>query len=105
DRRARRRPRPRPPAAGAAEQLLRPRAPRPLPRLPGARRRSVGARGRRRRRAARHPRDACEAERPPVSARTRLSLFLVAGSGLAALLGCGVAGLPAFGDYHGPYGL
>ena len=40
-----------------------------------------------------------------MSARTRLSLFLVAGSGLAALLGWGVAGLPAFGDYHGPYGL
>src|SRR5207248_525557 len=42
---------------------------------------------------------------PPVSARTRLGLFLVAGAGLAALLGWGVAGLPAFGDYHGPYGL
>jgi multicomponent Na+:H+ antiporter subunit B len=40
-----------------------------------------------------------------VSARTRLSLFLVAAAGLAALLGWGVAGLPAFGDYHGPYGL
>jgi multicomponent Na+:H+ antiporter subunit B len=40
-----------------------------------------------------------------VSARTRLPLFLVAGAGLAALLGWGVAGLPAFGDYHGPYGL
>ena len=40
-----------------------------------------------------------------MSARLRLSLFLVAGSGLAALLGWGVAGLPAFGDYHGPYGL
>jgi multicomponent Na+:H+ antiporter subunit B len=40
-----------------------------------------------------------------VSARTRLWLFLVAGAGLAALLGWGVAGLPAFGDYHGPYGL
>jgi multicomponent Na+:H+ antiporter subunit B len=40
-----------------------------------------------------------------VSARTRLALFLVAGAGLAALLGWGVAGLPAFGDYHGPYGL
>jgi multicomponent Na+:H+ antiporter subunit B len=40
-----------------------------------------------------------------VSARTRVSLFLVAGAGLAALLGWGVAGLPAFGDYHGPYGL
>ena len=40
-----------------------------------------------------------------MSARTRLALFLVAGAGLAALLGWGVAGLPAFGDYHGPYGL
>jgi multicomponent Na+:H+ antiporter subunit B len=40
-----------------------------------------------------------------VSARTRLWLFLVAGAGLAAILGWGVAGLPAFGDYHGPYGL
>jgi multicomponent Na+:H+ antiporter subunit B len=35
----------------------------------------------------------------------RLGLFLVAVAGLAALLGWGVAGLPAFGDYHGPYGL
>ena len=40
-----------------------------------------------------------------MSARTRLWLFLVAGAGLAAILGWGVAGLPAFGDYHGPYGL
>jgi multicomponent Na+:H+ antiporter subunit B len=40
-----------------------------------------------------------------VSARARVPLFLVAGAGLAALLGWGVAGLPAFGDYHGPYGL
>jgi multicomponent Na+:H+ antiporter subunit B len=40
-----------------------------------------------------------------VSARTRTRLFLVAAAGLAALLSWGVAGLPAFGDYHGPYGL
>ena len=40
-----------------------------------------------------------------MSARTRIPLFLVAAAGLAALLGFGVAGLPAFGDYHGPYGL
>jgi len=40
-----------------------------------------------------------------VSARTRVPLFLVSAAGLAALLGFGVAGLPAFGDYHGPYGL
>jgi multicomponent Na+:H+ antiporter subunit B len=40
-----------------------------------------------------------------VSARARLPLFLVSVAGLAALLGYGVAGLPAFGDYHGPYGL
>jgi multicomponent Na+:H+ antiporter subunit B len=40
-----------------------------------------------------------------VSARTRLPLFAVSLAGLAALLGYGVAGLPAFGDYHGPYGL
>ena len=40
-----------------------------------------------------------------MSARARLPLFLVSAAGLAALLGYGVAGLPAFGDYHGPYGL
>ena len=40
-----------------------------------------------------------------MSARARVPLFLVAAAGLAALLGLGVAGLPAFGDYHGPYGL
>jgi multicomponent Na+:H+ antiporter subunit B len=40
-----------------------------------------------------------------VSARARTVLFLAAGAGLAALLGWGIAGLPAFGDYHGPYGL
>ena len=40
-----------------------------------------------------------------MSARTRLPLLLVSLASLAALLGYGVAGLPAFGDYHGPYGL
>jgi len=40
-----------------------------------------------------------------VSGRTRTSLFLVAAAGLAALLGWGVAGLPAFGDFHGRYGV
>ena len=39
-----------------------------------------------------------------MSARTRLPIFLVSAAGLAALLGYGVAGLPAFGDYAGPYG-
>ena len=40
-----------------------------------------------------------------MSGRTRTSLFLVAAAGLAALLGWGVAGLPAFGDFHGRYGV
>jgi multicomponent Na+:H+ antiporter subunit B len=40
-----------------------------------------------------------------VSSRARIPLFLVSLAGLAALLGFGVAGLPAFGDYQGPYGL
>jgi multicomponent Na+:H+ antiporter subunit B len=40
-----------------------------------------------------------------VSVRTRTALFLVAGAGLAALLGWGVAGLPAFGEFEGPYAL
>ena len=40
-----------------------------------------------------------------MSRRARIPLFLVSLAGLAALLGFGVAGLPAFGDYHGPYGL
>jgi multicomponent Na+:H+ antiporter subunit B len=40
-----------------------------------------------------------------VSRRTRLSLFAVAGPGLAAVLVLGFRGLPAFGAYHGVYGL
>ena len=40
-----------------------------------------------------------------MSVRVRIPFFLVSGAGLAALLGWGVAGLPAFGDYHGVYGL
>jgi multicomponent Na+:H+ antiporter subunit B len=35
----------------------------------------------------------------------RLGLFLTGGAGLAALLLWGFAGLPAFGHYHGVYGL
>jgi multicomponent Na+:H+ antiporter subunit B len=36
--------------------------------------------------------------------RGRLSLFALAGGGLAAVLVIGFAGLPDFGDYHGVYG-
>jgi multicomponent Na+:H+ antiporter subunit B len=39
-----------------------------------------------------------------VSRRFRLSLFGVSAAGLAALLLWGVAGLPDFGHYRGPYG-
>jgi multicomponent Na+:H+ antiporter subunit B len=39
-----------------------------------------------------------------MSSRARLSLFAVAGSGLAAVLVIGFTGLPSFGDYHGVYG-
>jgi multicomponent Na+:H+ antiporter subunit B len=39
-----------------------------------------------------------------VSERTRLRVFLVAGTALAALLIWGLAGLPDFGHYRGPYG-
>ena len=39
-----------------------------------------------------------------MSRRTRLGLFSVSLAGLAALLSWGVAGLPAFGHYRGPYG-
>jgi multicomponent Na+:H+ antiporter subunit B len=39
-----------------------------------------------------------------VTARVRLAVFLPAAAGLAALLVWGVAGLPGFGGYHGPYG-
>jgi multicomponent Na+:H+ antiporter subunit B len=39
-----------------------------------------------------------------VSRRARLALFACAGPGLAAVLVLGLAGLPAFGDYHGVYG-
>jgi multicomponent Na+:H+ antiporter subunit B len=40
-----------------------------------------------------------------VSRRMRLSLFALAGPGLAAVLVIGFRGLPAFGHYHGVYGL
>ena len=40
-----------------------------------------------------------------MSPRARIWLFLVSGASLAALLGWGVAGLPAFGDFHGEYGV
>ena len=39
-----------------------------------------------------------------MSRRTRLGLFSVSLAGLAALLSWGVAGLPGFGHYRGPYG-
>jgi multicomponent Na+:H+ antiporter subunit B len=39
-----------------------------------------------------------------VSRRGRLSLFALAGGGLAAVLVIGFTGLPNFGDYHGVYG-
>ncbi|MBV9918419.1 MAG: hypothetical protein JO153_18120 [Solirubrobacterales bacterium] len=40
-----------------------------------------------------------------MSRRVRLLLFAVAGPGLAAVLVIGLHGLPAFGHYHGIYGL
>lgn len=40
-----------------------------------------------------------------MSRRARLGLFAVAGPGLLAVLVIGLHGLPAFGDYHGVYGL
>lgn len=40
-----------------------------------------------------------------MSRRARLWLFGLAGPGLAAVLVLGLRGLPAFGDYHGVYGL
>jgi multicomponent Na+:H+ antiporter subunit B len=40
-----------------------------------------------------------------VSRRLRICLLVPALGGFAALLGWGVAGLPAFGDYRGPYGM
>jgi multicomponent Na+:H+ antiporter subunit B len=39
-----------------------------------------------------------------VSRRGRLSVFALAGTGLAAVLVIGFTGLPDFGDYHGVYG-
>jgi multicomponent Na+:H+ antiporter subunit B len=39
-----------------------------------------------------------------MSIRTRTIVFLVSASGLGALFGWAFAGLPAFGDYRGPYG-
>jgi multicomponent Na+:H+ antiporter subunit B len=39
-----------------------------------------------------------------LSRTARLSLFALAGPGLAAVLVLGFRGLPAFGDYHGVYG-
>ena len=40
-----------------------------------------------------------------MSRRARLSLFALAGPGLLAVLVIGLRGLPAFGDWHGVYGL
>ena len=40
-----------------------------------------------------------------MSRRARLRLFALAGPGLLAVLVVGFRGLPAFGDYHGVYGL
>jgi multicomponent Na+:H+ antiporter subunit B len=40
-----------------------------------------------------------------MSRRARLGLFAVAGTGLFAVLLIGLHGLPAFGHYHGVYGL
>ena len=40
-----------------------------------------------------------------MSRRQRLVLFAFAGPGLLAVLVIGFAGLPAFGDFHGAYGL
>jgi multicomponent Na+:H+ antiporter subunit B len=40
-----------------------------------------------------------------VSRRVRLGLFTVSGTGLLAVLLIGLHGLPAFGHYHGIYGL
>jgi multicomponent Na+:H+ antiporter subunit B len=40
-----------------------------------------------------------------VSRRLRICLLVPALGGFAALFGWGVAGLPAFGDYRGPYGM
>ncbi len=39
-----------------------------------------------------------------MSRRGRLSVFALAGTGLAAVLVTGFTGLPNFGDYHGVYG-
>lgn len=39
-----------------------------------------------------------------MSLRTRRAVFLVAVAGFTALFAWGVTGLPAFGDYRGPYG-
>ena len=39
-----------------------------------------------------------------MSHRARVSLFAVAGAGMAAVLVIGFTGLPDFGDYHGVYG-
>ncbi len=40
-----------------------------------------------------------------MSRRARLVLFAIAGPGLAAVMLIGMHGMPAFGDYHGVYGL
>jgi len=40
-----------------------------------------------------------------MSRRARLVMFALAGFGLAAVLVVGMTGLPAFGDFHGVYGL
>src|SRR5205807_8308622 len=82
-------------------------------RLPGAGRGAVGDRGLRGGAAGDQPGGAAE-DRPAgaiarggraVSRRTRLAMFAVAGPGLGVVLLIGLHGLPAFGHYHGIYGL
>src|SRR3954470_16326064 len=92
--------RPRP--AGDAQQRVRSPARRLLPRAASARRRALGARRRRDRAAVRDRRG--DSARPRMSRSFRLGLFAISAAGLAALLRWGVAGLPDFGHYRGPYG-
>src|SRR5204862_5349824 len=74
-----------------------------LPRPAGARRRPLGARRRRNRPPVRDRRG--DRPRPqPMSRRFRLGLFAISAAGLTGLLLWGVAGLPDFGHYRGPYG-
>src|SRR4051812_20367734 len=88
--------------------VLRARADGALRRVPGAGRRVVRARGRHDRVSAGARRGARAFALPAeeeVTVRLRVALMLASGGVFAAVVAWGLAGLPNFGHYAGPYGM